>query len=269
MAALTADRMAKTRSDVRSFFAKMAANAVGYQKGLAAVNATGYAKAASSTPGERVIGYYASQADNTGGADGAIGAHIQTGAIKLDNDGTNPVTQADVGRFCYVKDDHTVQSATGAGSAPVAGRVDQIDADGGVWVNVDDAIGQISGKGVDYIPDNNTGAGIPVVHEFVIADAATADYDLQIEEKFEVIDVIVRKSGAGAGNTVQIKNVVAGVGTAITDAIAAAVDKTVTRAGTIDPAQEVVLAGNKLRASVTRAAGSGAMKVTVLGRKVA
>jgi hypothetical protein len=99
----------------------------------------------------------------------------------------------------------------------------------------------------------------------VIADAATADYDLVLKEKFQVTDVIVRKTGAGAGNTVQIKN----GANAISDAIVAAVDKTVTRAGTLDPAQEVVAAGGTLRCTVTRAAGSGAVQVTVLGRKVA
>lgn len=98
---------------------------------------------------------------------------------------------------------------------------------------------------------------------FAIPDAATQDYDIVVDVKFEVVEVIVRKDGAGAGNTVQIKN----GATAITDAIAAAVDKAVTRVGTIDAgsAHNVVLAGQPLRCTATKAAGSMACLVTVLG----
>lgn len=56
-----------------------------------------------------------------------------------------------------------------------------------------------------------------------------------------------------------------GAGVAITDAIAAAVDKAVTHAGTIDTAQNVILAGGTLRCTATRAAGSSAALVTVIG----
>jgi hypothetical protein len=264
MAALTTDRMASTRSLGRSFAAKLAATAVGYQFGLASVNATGYAKPSGTTAGERVIGWFAAQADNSAGADGAISQQIQTGLIKLDNDATNPVTQADVGRIVFVKDDHTVQNGAG-GSSVVAGRLEGIDADGGCWVYVDDVIGGFDAKAVDVMPDNSTVGGIEINHVFQIADAADADYDIVLKEKFQVLDVVVRKVGAGAGNTVTIKN----AGNAITDAIAAITDKAITRAGTIDPAQDTIAAGGTLRASVHRAAGSGQMQVTVTGRKVA
>lgn len=265
MAALSADRNYRTRSTARSFPMKMAASAIVYQGGLVAVGATGYGAAASTTAGVRVMGWATAQTDNTGGADGALLAQVAAGAsIKLDNDGTNPVSQADVGRLCFVKDDHTVQTGAG-GSSVIAGRVDSLDADGGVWVFVDDIVGGIDGKAVDTVADNNTNAGVPLVHVFNIADAATGDHDIVINEKFEVLDVTVIKNGAGAGNTVQIKN----GATAISDAIAAAVDKTVTRAGTIDYGNNVISAGGTLRATVTRAAGSGAMKVIVTGRKAA
>lgn len=263
--ALSADRMTRSRSTGRTFSAKVASNAVIYQGGLVTVNSTGYAKAAATTSGERVIGVCLSKVDNSGGgADGALKVQVQTGLFKFANDGTYPVAQADVGRIVYVKDDQTVQTSLG-GTGVIAGRMEELDADGGVWVYVDDVIGGFDAKSVDIMADNNTTAGILIAHEFVIADAASADYDIVVKEKFEVCDVIVRKQGAGAANTVTIKN----GSNAITDAIAAAVDKTITRAGTIDPTYEVVAAGGTLRASVSRAAGSGAMKVTVLGRKVA
>jgi hypothetical protein len=111
------------------------------------------------------------------------------------------------------------------------------------------------------VANSATSAGVLSSYTFLIPNAATADYDIVLADKFEVIDVIVRKDAAGAGNTMQIKN----LATAITDAIVAATDKAVTRAGTIDTAANVVLAGGTLRCTATRSAGSSAAQVTVLG----
>jgi hypothetical protein len=94
----------------------------------------------------------------------------------------------------------------------------------------------------------------------LVPNAATADIDTVMTEKVEIVDVIVRKDGAGASNTIQAKT---GAGTAITDAIAAAVDKAVTRAGTIDTATNVIAAGGTLRITATRAAGTMACLVLV------
>lgn len=120
---------------------------------------------------------------------------------------------------------------------------------------LEDLIGRI------VVANNATGPSPLSVYEFLIPDAATADYDIVVDGKFEVLDVIVRKDAAGTGNTVQIKNGT----TAITDAIAAAVDKAVTRAGTINVASNVVAAGGTLRCTATKSAGSMAALVTVLG----
>ena len=112
---------------------------------------------------------------------------------------------------------------------------------------------------------NNATAPQPLTtYPFTIPDAAGAvDYDIVVDNKFEVVDVTVGKIGAGAGNTVQIKN----TATAISDAIAAAVDKAVTRAGTIDRTtnNNVVPAGGTLRCTATRSAGSMACEVIVWG----
>lgn len=112
------------------------------------------------------------------------------------------------------------------------------------------------------VANNAVSAAVLSTYAFAIPDAAgDVDYDIVVADKFQVVDVVVRKSGVGAGNTVQIKN----GATAITDAIAAAVDKAVTRAGTIDPAQETVLAAGTLRCTAHRAAGSMLAQVTVYG----
>lgn len=101
---------------------------------------------------------------------------------------------------------------------------------------------------------------IPVEMSFLLPDVATADYDFILSEKLEIVDVTVIKDGAGAANTIQVKT---GAGTAISDAIAAAVDKTVTRAGTLDKATRVIAAAGTMRITNTRAAGTAACYVIV------
>jgi hypothetical protein len=109
--------------------------------------------------------------------------------------------------------------------------------------------------------NNGTLAGMPVIYTFAVPDAATSDIDIVVNDKIEVLDVICRKdSGAGAGNTMQIKN----GATAISDAIACAVDKTITRAGTIDVASNTIAAGGTLRLTATKAAGTRTATVTVI-----
>jgi hypothetical protein len=113
------------------------------------------------------------------------------------------------------------------------------------------------------VANNDTRPSLPTSYIFAIPDAATADYDIVVDAKFEVFDVIVGKIGAGAGNTVQIKN----GATAVSDAIAAAVDKTITRAGTIDRTtnNNVIAAGGTLRCTATKSAGSMQAVVEVRG----
>lgn len=95
---------------------------------------------------------------------------------------------------------------------------------------------------------------------FLLPDAATATYLYTVPDKLEIIDVTCIKDAAGAANTVQLLN---GTGTAISDAIATAVDKTVTRAGTLDKATRVLAAGATLKITNTRSAGSAACAVFV------
>ena len=73
-------------------------------------------------------------------------------------------------------------------------------------------------------------AGSPVVVKVVIDTDCTGEKSVTIPYDMEVIDVIVQCTGANGSGTLTLKN-----GThAISDAIACAVDKTITRAGTID-----------------------------------
>lgn len=96
--------------------------------------------------------------------------------------------------------------------------------------------------------------GYPIQH----ADHATETLTFKTQRKIEIFDVQVLKDGTDAGGTVQVKDASAA---AITDAIAAAVDKTSTRAGTIDPAKRVVPAGGTFTVVYTRGTGSSKSEV--------
>lgn len=101
---------------------------------------------------------------------------------------------------------------------------------------------------------------VEVILPFLLPNAATTTYTFTVPDKMEIIDVTCIKDAAGAANTVQLTN---GADTAISDAIAAAVDKTVTRAGTLDKATRVLASGATLKLVNTRAAGSSACAVFV------
>jgi hypothetical protein len=98
----------------------------------------------------------------------------------------------------------------------------------------------------------------------LIPDAGTTTYTYITQDKIEIVDVIVRKDGAGAANTIQVLDASS---VAITDAMAAAVDKTITRAGTIDTAKNVVAAGGSFKITATRAAGTMLASVTILVKR--
>jgi hypothetical protein len=99
-----------------------------------------------------------------------------------------------------------------------------------------------------------------------IPDGATADYDLVMQDKFEVTDVIVHKRAAvgGAVNTVQVKSTAAVISDAISLNVA---QDAVGRAATITAANSVIPAGGILRCSVVKAGGNAACFVTVRGIK--
>lgn len=112
--------------------------------------------------------------------------------------------------------------------------------------------------------DSSTSPQLPTCIPVTVPDAATGDVDIVLAEKFEVIDVVcVKRNGAGAGNTVTVKN----GATAISDAIACATDDAVTRAGSIIDAAgtNVIAIGGTLRLSCTRAAGTRNSQVFVYG----
>lgn len=101
----------------------------------------GYAAPARTATGLIAAGVAIKQFDNrtaaTGGAAGAITASLRRGAWKCKNSAAgDAITQADYGKQVYLVDDDTVAKTDGTGTRSIAGTVEGVDADGGVWVNI-------------------------------------------------------------------------------------------------------------------------------------
>lgn len=132
--ALSADRNTQLK-DGELISVPMAANAKIFAGGMVAANATGYATKGATATTLTYLGRAEEMVDNTGGADGAKSILVRRGkAFKWKNSAGDAVTQASLGKTCYIEDDETV-SATNAGgnTQSAAGKVVGVEADG-VWV---------------------------------------------------------------------------------------------------------------------------------------
>lgn len=117
---------------------------------------------------------------------------------------------------------------------------------------------QVSKVAKDYVSrlvadDSATAPQLEMIIPVTIPDAATGDIDIVVTDKFEVIGfTCIKRNGAGAANTMQLKN----GATAVSDAVACATDNAVTNAATIDDASSTFAIGDTLRITATRAAGT-------------
>jgi predicted DNA-binding protein (UPF0251 family) len=113
-----------------------------------------------------------------------------------------------------------------------------------------------------FAVNNSTEPQVLTCIPIVVTGAETADVDIVMETKFEVIRVdCLKRNGAGAANTMQVKR----GSTAISNAIACAVDNTLTSSGTIDDAQSTLAEGETLKLTATYAAGTLDALVLVYG----
>lgn len=111
-----------------------AASAVVHAGALVVANATGYAAPGSTALNLTYLGRADEACDNTGGANGDKTVMVRRGkAFKWGNSGGDPVTQASLGKVCYIVDDETVSATNGGGTQSAAGVVVGIESDG-VWV---------------------------------------------------------------------------------------------------------------------------------------
>lgn len=134
MSALAAARNTAQKADPRTItrHLKVAASTIIYQGSLVALDASGFAIPAAGSTGLQVAGRAEETVDNSTGSAGDLSVDVTQGVHKWGNKGGDLVTQALVGRDCYMEDDQTVRLTATASSS--AGKVEEIDADGGVWV---------------------------------------------------------------------------------------------------------------------------------------
>lgn len=101
---------------------------------LVAANANGFAVPGATSAALAYLGMADAAADNSDGADGAVNVPVRRGRqFKWANHAADPVTQASLGRNCYIVDNQTVAATSGTNTRSVAGLVAGIDVDG-VWV---------------------------------------------------------------------------------------------------------------------------------------
>ncbi len=106
--------------------------------------------------------------------------------------------------------------------------------------------------------------GVTHSHIFDIADGVTADYDVVMTQKFEVIAITVQKRAAAgaAANTVQVKKAAAAISDVMSINVA---DKLLVYPAEIDDAASTLNVGDTLRVSVVKVGGNAACLVCVQG----
>lgn len=95
----------------------------------------GYAAPGKTATNLIAVGRANETVDNTGGVVGARSIEVERGTLRYDNLATDAVTQADVGRDCYIVDAETIARTDGGGTRSRAGIVREIEG-GGVWVEI-------------------------------------------------------------------------------------------------------------------------------------
>ena len=129
---LTADRNTQMK-DGELIAVPIAAAKKIFAGSLVAANATGYATPGAVAATLTYLGRSEETVDNTG-ADGALSVLVRRGkAFKFANSATDAVTQASMGKVCYIEDDQTVSATSATGARSAAGIVIGVEA-GGVWV---------------------------------------------------------------------------------------------------------------------------------------
>lgn len=142
MAALTKDKVVRTRGVGRQRVGKVATATTIYLGALLAVNATGYIVNASDAAAIKVVGVALEQVINAG-ADGAKTVLYATGLdIELENAG-GAIVQAGDKALCYVADNQSVTTAAVAANDAIAGYVTEFTA-AKVWVYVDELIARLA-----------------------------------------------------------------------------------------------------------------------------
>jgi len=107
-----------------------------FQGALAVRDAAGFVRPARVAATDVPVGIALEEANNAGGADGAVAARVRRGTYRFRNSAAgDAIARLDIGAVCYVVDDETVAKTHATNTRSAAGRVYDVDAQG-VWVEI-------------------------------------------------------------------------------------------------------------------------------------
>lgn len=139
MAALTADRVTKSKGKLRRASYPVAASTTIYAGAMVCINTSGYAVPAADTLSfSDVVGVATAKQDNSSGSNGDISVIVEYGGAFL-IDAAAGIDQTNVGRDAVVTDDQTVTDAAAGTNDIVVGRILEFvdETQNKVWVNID------------------------------------------------------------------------------------------------------------------------------------
>lgn len=142
MSALTAERNTRRRlGEARG--EPLAATTKVFAGGIVMRNSAGYVTKGATATGAFGIGIAEETVDNTGAAGAAL-VKCLPGVFAFANSAAGDlITQAEIGKLCYIVDDQTVAKTNGGATRSPAGIVDGIEG-GQVWVRFDEALTRAS-----------------------------------------------------------------------------------------------------------------------------
>jgi len=136
MTALAADRPNQSVIFTKSrAFDSIAASVAIYCGAMLSMDSSGYIRPARATASDKVLGVASRAIPSQAGA----GAPADGGKVLVESDGyhrmgnsatVDAITNAHVGRTCFVVDDQTVALTSAGGTRPRAGRVHKVDSTG-------------------------------------------------------------------------------------------------------------------------------------------
>lgn len=125
-----------------------------YQSVFAALDGSNNLVAGTDAAARRVVGLVAAEVDNSTGSAGDVSGTVEAGLFLVANSGTNPLTDAHIGRAAYIEDDATVSSDPGT-NAVVGGIVAKVET-AGVWIWVGVPHAPVSPVSVSLTSTNGT-----------------------------------------------------------------------------------------------------------------
>jgi hypothetical protein len=133
MAALTANRYTKHRDGLVSAQPVKGGSRI-YKGSLVCADSTGYAVPGADTANFVFLGIALEEANNIGGANGAISVRVQTlGVFSFAKSGS--ITQANVGANLYIVDDQTVALAATTTNDILCGQLEALDGSD-AWLRI-------------------------------------------------------------------------------------------------------------------------------------